>query len=127
MRSCDRGSWCDGTVALISSSQLVSVCTLIERSQLSSMSWQEYVDEHLMCELDNGTRLQSAAILGHDGGVWAESPDFPQISEPEVRAACSYKIWARVCLLMYFWRATLVSTCAMTPCPLTNRLHTLTC
>lgn len=51
------------------------------------MSWQEYVDEHLMCEFENGGRLQSAAILGHDGGVWAESPDFPQISDAEVRRA----------------------------------------
>ena len=60
------------------------------------MSWQEYVDEHLMCEQENGTRLQSAAILGHDGGVWAESPDFPQISEPEVRAAYFSQVLGQV-------------------------------
>ncbi len=48
------------------------------------MSWQEYVDEHLMCELPSGGHLQSAAIVGLDGGIWAESESFPGISDPEV-------------------------------------------
>ncbi|AQL00687.1 Profilin-1 [Zea mays] len=36
------------------------------------MSWQTYVDEHLMCEIE-GHHLTSAAIVGHDGAVWAQS------------------------------------------------------
>ena len=42
------------------------------------MSWQAYVDDHLMCEID-GNHLTSAAITGLDGTVWAQSPDFPQV------------------------------------------------
>jgi len=49
------------------------------------MSWQEYVDDHLMCELPNAGNLKSAAIVGLDGGVWAQSPDFPTLSNAEVR------------------------------------------
>ncbi len=49
------------------------------------MSWQEYVDDHLMCELPNGGNLKSAAIVGLDGGVWAQSPEFPTLSNDEVR------------------------------------------
>lgn len=45
------------------------------------MSWQTYVDDHLMCEID-GQRLTAAAILGHDGSVWAVSASFPQVSDP---------------------------------------------
>ncbi|KAI3833411.1 hypothetical protein MKW92_017601 [Papaver armeniacum] len=36
------------------------------------MSWQTYVDEHLMCETE-GHYLTGAAIIGHDGSVWAKS------------------------------------------------------
>ncbi|KQK03115.1 hypothetical protein BRADI_2g05690v3 [Brachypodium distachyon] len=43
------------------------------------MSWQAYVDEHLLCDID-GQRLTAAAILGHDGSVWAQSESFPQKS-----------------------------------------------
>jgi hypothetical protein len=42
------------------------------------MSWQTYVDEHLMCEIE-GHHLTSAAIVGHDGAVWAQSTAFPQV------------------------------------------------
>ncbi|RWW84697.1 hypothetical protein BHE74_00006686 [Ensete ventricosum] len=45
------------------------------------MSWQTYVDDHLMCEID-GQHLTAAAILGHDGSVWAVSASFPQVSAP---------------------------------------------
>lgn len=45
------------------------------------MSWQTYVDEHLMCEIE-GHHLTSAAIIGHDGTVWAQSTAFPQVSAP---------------------------------------------
>nr|QEQ43417.1 profilin [Solanum melongena] len=41
------------------------------------MSWQTYVDDHLMCDLE-GHHLASAAILGFDGSVWAQSPAFPK-------------------------------------------------
>jgi len=44
----------------------------------AKMSWQTYVDEHLMCEIE-GHHLTSAAILGHDGAVWAQSAAFPQV------------------------------------------------
>ncbi|THU66160.1 hypothetical protein C4D60_Mb05t11240 [Musa balbisiana] len=41
------------------------------------MSWQTYVDDHLMCEIDD-MQLTAAAILGLDGSVWAQSATFPQ-------------------------------------------------
>lgn len=45
------------------------------------MSWQTYIDDHLMCDIEGtGNHLTSAAILGHDGNVWAQSSDFPQVS-----------------------------------------------
>jgi hypothetical protein len=44
------------------------------------------VDEHLMCGLPAGGQLSSAAIVGHDGGVWAQSAGFPAISKTEVEA-----------------------------------------
>ncbi|KAK2996526.1 hypothetical protein RJ639_026629 [Escallonia herrerae] len=42
------------------------------------MSWQTYVDDHLMCEIE-GNHLSSAAIIGHDGSTWALSATFPQL------------------------------------------------
>ena len=78
------------------------------------MSWQQYVDEHLMVDLPSGEkrreggrdapdhaarnptpnsppllqggRLASAAIIGHDGGVWAAAPEFPEVTPEEVDA-----------------------------------------
>ena len=50
------------------------------------MSWQSYVDDHLLCELPSGGQISAAAILGEDGGVWAESPDFPTVSEEQIAA-----------------------------------------
>lgn len=44
-----------------------------------AMSWQTYVDDHLMCDID-GQRLTAASIVGHDGSVWAQSELFPQVS-----------------------------------------------
>uniref|UniRef100_A0A0A9F1D0 Profilin n=1 Tax=Arundo donax TaxID=35708 RepID=A0A0A9F1D0_ARUDO len=49
------------------------------------MSWQTYVDEHLLCDID-GQRLTAAAILGHDGAVWAQSDNFPQVKPEEITA-----------------------------------------
>lgn len=44
------------------------------------MSWQTYVDDHLMCDIDGtGHHLTAAAIVGHDGSVWAQSSSFPQV------------------------------------------------
>ncbi|KAB2072016.1 hypothetical protein ERO13_A08G243700v2 [Gossypium hirsutum] len=49
------------------------------------MSWQTYVDEHLMCDIEGqGQHLKSAAIVGHDGSVWAQSSAFPQLNASEV-------------------------------------------
>eukprot|EP00262_Sarcandra_glabra_P005746 TRINITY_DN1753_c0_g4_i1.p2 TRINITY_DN1753_c0_g4~~TRINITY_DN1753_c0_g4_i1.p2 ORF type:complete len:176 (+),score=28.02 TRINITY_DN1753_c0_g4_i1:589-1116(+) len=53
----------------------------IERER--EMSWQTYVDDHLMCDID-GHRLTAAAILGHDGSVWAQSDSFPQFKPEEI-------------------------------------------
>ncbi len=60
------------------------------------MSWQEYVDDHLMCELPNGGTLKSAAIVGLDGGVWAQSADFPALGDDEVSLKHTY-----ICYLMW--------------------------
>ncbi|XP_062209697.1 profilin [Phragmites australis] len=49
------------------------------------MSWQTYVDEHLLCDID-GQRLTAAAIIGHDGAVWAQSDAFPQVKPEEITA-----------------------------------------
>ncbi|RLN22352.1 profilin-like [Panicum miliaceum] len=49
------------------------------------MSWQAYVDDHLLCDID-GQRLTAAAILGHDGAVWAQSDAFPQVKPEEITA-----------------------------------------
>ncbi|KAL1208334.1 Profilin-1 [Cardamine amara subsp. amara] len=46
------------------------------------MSWQSYVDDHLMCEVE-GNFLAAAAILGQDGSVWAQSDKFPQLTPAE--------------------------------------------
>ncbi|CAH1425175.1 unnamed protein product [Lactuca virosa] len=51
------------------------------------MSWQTYVDEHLMCDIDgSGQHLSSAAIFGTDGTVWAKSTSFPQYKSEEINA-----------------------------------------
>ncbi|CAL5396928.1 unnamed protein product [Camellia sinensis] len=47
------------------------------------MSWQTYVDDHLMCDIEGNT-LTSAAIIGHDGSVWAQSSSFPQLKPEEI-------------------------------------------
>ncbi|AQK94981.1 profilin homolog2 [Zea mays] len=47
-------------------------------SDRAKMSWQAYVDEHLMCEIE-GHHLAAAAIVGHDGAAWAQSTAFPEV------------------------------------------------
>ncbi|XP_010526419.1 PREDICTED: profilin-4-like [Tarenaya hassleriana] len=50
------------------------------------MSWQTYVDEHLMCDVGDGQghHPPPAAIVGHDGSVWAQSANFPQFKADEI-------------------------------------------
>ncbi|XVE52010.1 hypothetical protein DITRI_Ditri02bG0086000 [Diplodiscus trichospermus] len=50
------------------------------------MSWQTYVDEHLMCDVGDGRTLTAAAITGHDGSVWAQSSSFPAFKAEEITA-----------------------------------------
>uniref|UniRef100_A0A7C8YCS8 Profilin n=1 Tax=Opuntia streptacantha TaxID=393608 RepID=A0A7C8YCS8_OPUST len=51
------------------------------------MSWQTYIDEHLMCEIEGTNhRLTAAAILGIDGSMWAQSASFPQFKPDEISA-----------------------------------------
>ncbi|KAG5569653.1 hypothetical protein MTR67_053428 [Solanum verrucosum] len=49
------------------------------------MSWQTYIDDHLMCEIEGGGQLKAAAIVGHDGSVWAQSTTFPKFKEEEIK------------------------------------------
>lgn len=44
------------------------------------------MDDHLLAELPGGGHLTHAAILGQDGGVWASSENFPDVSDAEVEA-----------------------------------------
>ena len=55
------------------------------------MSWQTYVDEQLLCDID-GQRLTAAAILGHDGAVWAQS--HARSSAPEATATAAADVTA---------------------------------
>lgn len=49
------------------------------------MSWQTYISDHLQVELPGtGGTLDSSAIVGQDGGVWAQSDAFPAITPDEV-------------------------------------------
>ncbi|CAN1836839.1 unnamed protein product [Linum perenne] len=56
-----------------------------QKKKSAKMSWQTYVDEHLMCDIE-GNHLASAAIIGHDGSVWAQSANFPQCKPDEIAA-----------------------------------------
>ncbi len=50
-----------------------------------NMGWQEYVDNNLMCAVDHeGRTLKAAALVGLDGSVWAQSPEFPEVTTEEV-------------------------------------------
>ncbi|KAG6424071.1 hypothetical protein SASPL_114483 [Salvia splendens] len=55
------------------------------RFSIATMSWQSYIDDHLMADVD-GCHLTSSAIVGHDGSVWAQSSNFPQFKPEEVTA-----------------------------------------
>lgn len=45
---------------------------------LRTMSWQSYVDDYLMCDMEgtDGHCLAAAAIVGHDASAWAQSDFF---------------------------------------------------
>ncbi|KAL1552377.1 profilin-like [Salvia divinorum] len=47
------------------------------------MTWQVYVDKYLMIQLD-GRKMTSAAIIGHDGAVLAQSANFPKFKVKEI-------------------------------------------
>eukprot|EP00271_Cylindrocystis_brebissonii_P014373 TRINITY_DN35712_c0_g1_i1.p1 TRINITY_DN35712_c0_g1~~TRINITY_DN35712_c0_g1_i1.p1 ORF type:complete len:133 (+),score=32.30 TRINITY_DN35712_c0_g1_i1:174-572(+) len=48
------------------------------------MSWQSYIDDQLMCLLPSKSTLTSAAIMGQDGSIWAQSANFPALSSTEI-------------------------------------------
>jgi hypothetical protein len=50
-----------------------------KKKKAAVMSWQSYVDDHLMCHVSGGHTLTAAAIVGLDGLVWAQSGNFPQV------------------------------------------------
>jgi profilin len=50
-----------------------------KKKKAAIMSWQSYVDDHLMCHVSGGNTLTAAAIVGQDGLVWAQSEGFPQV------------------------------------------------
>uniref|UniRef100_Q9FE63-2 Isoform 2 of Profilin-3 n=2 Tax=Arabidopsis thaliana TaxID=3702 RepID=Q9FE63-2 len=56
----------------------------VKKKKKTNMSWQTYVDDHLMCDVA-GNRLTAAAILGQDGSVWAQSNNFPQVKPEEIQ------------------------------------------
>lgn len=50
------------------------------------MSWQPYIDDHLLADLPHGGRLEHAAIASHSGDIWAQSDNFPELSSKETEA-----------------------------------------
>ncbi|CAI5464568.1 unnamed protein product [Closterium sp. Yama58-4] len=49
------------------------------------MSWQSYVDDHLMCALPHGGQLVAAALYGQeDGNCWAQSAEMPVITKSQL-------------------------------------------
>ncbi|XP_004968458.1 profilin isoform X1 [Setaria italica] len=50
------------------------------------MSWQAYVDDHMLCDIDGQRLTAAAAILGHDGAEWAQSDAVPQVKPEEITA-----------------------------------------
>jgi len=67
-------------------SRIVSSACALQAVCLVNMSWQTYVDDHLLVPLPNGGQLSHAAIVGQDGGVWAQDAGFPAISVDQVQA-----------------------------------------
>lgn len=50
------------------------------------MSWQPYIDDHLLAELPHGGQIEHAAIASHSGDIWAQSPSFPELSPSEAES-----------------------------------------
>lgn len=50
------------------------------------MTWDEYIEENLLHEIKEGTgrTLAFAAIIGLDGGVWAQSSEFPDATTEQL-------------------------------------------
>lgn len=46
------------------------------------MSWQEYVDSGLV----GSGKISMAALVGHDGSVWAQSSNFPGLAAGQLEA-----------------------------------------
>lgn len=83
------------------------------------MSWQTYVDEHLMCDIDgNGQHLAAAAIVGHDGSPWAKSASFPQV-RPHYQQYSIYHIYPFV----FEW--LLSSGCSMSKAVIYNVIRNM--
>lgn len=81
------------------------------------MSWQAYVDDHLMCEIE-GNHLSAAAILGHDGSIWAQSANFPQVHFQSTNLCIIFIILQFICSLhkFYFnWFARSQKLCGSDP------------
>ncbi|RVW57697.1 Profilin [Vitis vinifera] len=48
------------------------------RERKREILWQTYIDDHLMCDIDDqGQHLTAAAIVGHDGSVWTTRSPCP--------------------------------------------------
>jgi len=71
----------------------------VKKKKKTNMSWQTYVDDHLMCDVA-GNRLTAAAILGQDGSVWAQSNNFPQV---RVYFYTDYSILIILLFLVWFY------------------------
>merc|ERR1711959_571759 len=56
-----------------------------EEEERTDMSWQTYVDDHLMVDLPGGGKLAYAAIYGQDGGCWAQSAGFPALDADQAK------------------------------------------
>ena len=50
------------------------------------MSWQSYVDDHLVAT----GQVKHAALLGHDGNVWAKSQEFPAAEDQVKNIATNF-------------------------------------
>ena len=81
------------------------------------MSWQTYIDDHLMCPIeDTANHLTASAIIGFDGSVWAQSSTFPQVSFFLTLFLVNcfvngiYSFNTGYCLLMINWRAAVGSS-----------------
>ncbi|CAI5515569.1 unnamed protein product [Closterium sp. Naga37s-1] len=49
------------------------------------MSWQSYVDDHLMCALPHGGQLKAAALYcQEDGACWAQSAEMPVVTKTQL-------------------------------------------